>query len=859
MKIEQKTLSNNLNTLFIHSPGSACASVQIWFRAGSALENPSNLGIAHFLEHMFFKGTALRPGAQIARDVESYGGEVNAFTSFDYTCYYINTPNHKLDKTVNILLDMVTNPLFEQKELLPEREVVFEEYRRSLDNPSQYNFFQIQKNCFTKGYKYPILGNEKTIKSFTREQLLEFRKNNYNSSNALLVVSGDIHSQEKLTSSIEKFRLPDGKETTFPSFQLRPTPSVHVHKKDVNQITVTMNIQSPSYNADNGPSEDLALNCLSHGEISPLYKRLVSQGHLVTNVSASTMFFNKGGSHFIRLSMPEENFSKALAEFIKALKDSLTKGFEEDEILRIKNQYIASKVYEKESIESYAFSLGHGFAQSGDIHCEEEFIAKIKDTSRISVSKSLIEIFDKPAHINAQIPRKADNAKIQRELENFQAKLSSVTKSIKTKESKRKIQVSQFDPEVKVVEVKKGVKFIYRKNKMSPTFVLHSYLKGGLAHENENNNGVYHFASKLLTYGYGKLQFEQLKNDLEKKSAYLHGFSGKNAYGINLHGLSEHFDHLVKHFAGSLLKPAFPNHQLKIEKELVRRQLLIQKEDPVRICFTKLNEAVFNKHPYAMDMVGNEKSLKKIKKKTLSDLHSERLSKSSIVITYCGSDEMEDVLDKLQPLFDGLAPRAEKAEKKSQIDPQYGRDIQVDFDREQTHIFIGRPSFKVGTTEDLYLKMLTSYLSGQSSELFVDVRDRKGLCYAVQPLHHTALEAGYWGIYIGAGHEKSEAAIEAIQNILKKLREKGLSKKEFNRIKNMIDGQNLLNIQTNDDYANFYSIPILHKLGLDYQHVSFEKIRNFTQQDFNRFLTRFLKADWNIIQVGKKPEPKKLR
>ncbi|MEX0798680.1 MAG: insulinase family protein [Bacteriovoracaceae bacterium] len=148
--------------------------------------------------------------------------------------------------------------------------------------------------------------------------------------------------------------------------------------------------------------------------------------------------------------------------------------------------------------------------------------------------------------------------------------------------------------------------------------------------------------------------------------------------------------------------------------------------------------------------------------------------------------------------------------------------------------------------------MLTSYLSGQSSELFVDVRDRKGLCYAVQPLHHTALEAGYWGIYIGAGHEKSEKAISAIMQILNNLRDKGLSKKEFNRIKNMIDGQNLLNIQTNDDYANFYSIPILHHLGLDYQHVSFEKIRNFKHEDFNRFLKRFLKTDWNIIEVGKK-------
>lgn len=851
MKIEQKILSNNLNTLFIHSPGSACASVQIWFRAGSALEKQSNLGIAHFLEHMFFKGTEQRPGAQIARDVESFGGEINAFTSFDYTCYYINTPNNKLKKTIEILMDMVTNPLFEQDELVPEREVVFEEYRRSLDNPSQFNFFNLQKNCFTKGYKHPILGNEKTIKNFTREQLLEFRNANYNNSNALLVVSGNIQDQQSLSGIIEGFKLPSGNETVFPAFKLKEKAQVAVHKKDVNQITVTMNIQAPEFNSDNAPIEDLALNCLAYGEISPLYKKLVTQTQNASSVSGSTMFFNNGGSHFIKLALPEENLSKALGDFLKILKETMSKGFGEEQVLRIKNQYVASKVYEKESIESYAFSLGHGFAQSGDIHCEEEFISQMKDASRHSVSKALFDIFSRQLHITGQIPRKANSEKVKKELENFRLKMADLSKTVKTKTAKIREQVSQFDPEVRVVEVKKGIKFIYRKNKMSPTFVLHSYLKGGLSHENENNNGVYHFTSKLLTYGYGKISFEELKNDLEIKSAYLHGFSGKNAYGVNMHGLSEHFDSLMKHFAGSLLKPIFPNTQLLIEKELVRRQLLIQKEDPVKICFSTLNRTVFNKHPYSMDLMGNEKSLKKIKRKTVMDLHKDRLTNSEMVITYCGSDEMETVLEKLKPLFKELAPRTKKKNTKNPISPLKGKDIHIDFDREQTHIFIGRPAFKVGTTEDLYLKMLTSYLSGQSSELFVDVRDRKGLCYAVQPLHHTALEAGYWGIYIGAGNEKSRAAIDAILAILSKLREKGLSKREFNRIKNMIDGQNLLNIQTNDDYANFYSIPILHQLGLDYQHISFEKIRNFKHEDFNRFLTKFLKVDWNIIQVGK--------
>ena len=175
MNIDQKVLSNNLQTLFINSPGSTAASAQIWFRAGSALEDKSNMGIAHFLEHMFFKGTEKRPGAQIAHEVESFGGEINAFTSFDYTCYYINCPNTYLDQTVHILMDMVSNPTFKEEELIPERDVVFEEFRRSFDNPNQFHFSKIQNQVFGKGYNHQILELKIILKTLhvNRSQNLE--------------------------------------------------------------------------------------------------------------------------------------------------------------------------------------------------------------------------------------------------------------------------------------------------------------------------------------------------------------------------------------------------------------------------------------------------------------------------------------------------------------------------------------------------------------------------------------------------------------------------------------------------------------------------------------------------------------
>ena len=117
MKVSSFSKKNKINTLLVHQENATAASIQFWFRAGSALEGKKDEGIAHFLEHMFFKGTKKRPGSQIANEVESFGGELNAFTSFDFTCYYINCPQNQIYNSTDIILDMVSNPSFNQKDI----------------------------------------------------------------------------------------------------------------------------------------------------------------------------------------------------------------------------------------------------------------------------------------------------------------------------------------------------------------------------------------------------------------------------------------------------------------------------------------------------------------------------------------------------------------------------------------------------------------------------------------------------------------------------------------------------------------------------------------------------------------------
>jgi zinc protease len=252
-----------------------------------------------------------------------------------------------------------------------------------------------------------------------------------------------------------------------------------------------------------------------------------------------------------------------------------------------------------------------------------------------------------------------------------------------------------------------------------------------------------------------------------------------------------------------------------------------------------------------MSLIGTEDSIKSVSKETIEKIHHQNLKTKNILVTYCGDEDLETVVEELKNLIDFLPSKKVAKLISKKFKPLSNEHRYVYFDREQTQIFYGIDSKPLGHKENIALKMLSTHLSGQSSELFVNVRDRLGLCYTAQPVHFTALEAGYWGIYMASGHDKVDAAIVAIKAIIDNIIQNGLSKKEFNRIKKMIAGQNLLNIQTNEDYANAYSVTTHQGKNLDYYHLKNDEITNLKHDEFNKRLKSILKRKWSTVIVGR--------
>jgi zinc protease len=859
MQYDLQVLKNSLKTLFVHSPGATAGSVQIWFQAGSALEKKSEQGLAHFLEHMFFKGTKKRPGHLIAYEAEGLGSEINAFTSFDYTCYYINTPNTGLVQSIDILMDMVTNPSFKLNDIEIEKGVVLEEFLRSVDNPRQVSFQKLIDLCFTGGYSHAVLGTQKRIKGFTKAQLIEFRKKFYNTENALLVVGGDLSKKDQLVKKIEKFKMPKGKKSVFPKFKLGKESKLEVYQKDVHQDQILICLESAEYKDDTSAAEDLAFCCLGHGESSRFYRPLVLDSQKASSVSASTMFMSRGGAHYISISCPHENIEDVLEMTFKVLENAITDKFTEEEIQKIKNQYLSAKIYEKETIESFSFSLGNSFSQYNDIEADNIFTKKIEDLQVEEVNRSFRKILSRNINVSIQIPDSEKVSPVEKLAKKFMKKYEGLGPlALAHREDEYSLVKSSHDSQVNIVELFPGFKLVHRYSEMTPTFVAQMTSMGGLSDEHESENGIYGLLSGVITKGHKEISELDLKTLLETRSSSMTCFSGKNSYGLTLHGLSQHFVELLEHFLMSFYHPEISSKALDDEKELVYRSLEGYMKDPVKLLFNKVNETFFKNHPYSLNVYGSKESVEQISKLDIEKKHIGNLHANEVVLTYCGNKKLDEVAHHIKKVFgeksihdffQNVKAKKSKKLKTAKLKAKF-LETSIDIDREQSHIFVGYPTFDLMDERNHSIKILNTYLSGQSSELFVEMRDRRGLCYVVRPVTFSALEGGYWGIYIGTANDKVVEAQETILQFIEDFSKNAISQKDFLRSKKIIEGQNLLNIQSNEDFVNIYSAPVLYNLGIDYFYQSQKEISKLTYGKFKKDIKNLMSSKLTILKVG---------
>ncbi|MBI5418373.1 insulinase family protein [Candidatus Poribacteria bacterium] len=355
--IEKKILPNGLRVILEDLPYLRSVSIGIWILTGSVHENETNSGISHFLEHMLFKGTEKRTAKQIAEELDSVGGELQAFTSREFTCYTAKVLDNHLPLALDVLHDMVVNSTFPPVEIEKEKGVVLEEISMHEDSPQElvHDLFNaaIWKN---HSLGLSILGPEKNIKNFNRDKLMDFHKKNYCGNNIIITVAGNI-DKDDLFKKIENYfsSIPNNcidTNDTIPDIHT----GVFIHKKKLEQIHFCMGTSGLNFSHPNRYTLYL-LNSILGGSMSSRLFQSVRENHgLVYNIYSYQSSYREAGLFSIYAGTKETNFEKVIKIIFDELKNLKTDFVSEKELTNTKEQLKGGITLNLESTES---RMGH--------------------------------------------------------------------------------------------------------------------------------------------------------------------------------------------------------------------------------------------------------------------------------------------------------------------------------------------------------------------------------------------------------------------------------------------------------------------------------------------------------------------
>ncbi len=383
-RVVAATLDNGLRVLLLEDHRSPIVSFQVWYRVGSRNEQRGATGIAHFLEHMMFKGTPTRGPKQFARLVEENGGQDNAFTSQDVTSYFVDIAADKLDLVIELEADRMRNLLLDAKQIASEREVVIEERRtRTEDDPGGFLGEEVSSIAFkAHPYGYPIIGWMEDIKRITPAEIRAFYQTYYIPNNAMVVAVGAFQAPAALEKIRRSFgRIPRGR-TPPPVLAVEPPQNGERRvtvRREAELPIVYLGWHVPNQRSDDAPALEVLSTILSGGRASRLYRDLVYQRQLALEAGGDYSYFSIDPNlfWFWATPMPGQTPETLEAELSKHMERLKAEPVTDEELARAKNQIESAFVFQEDSVHRRAALLAR-FELIGGYALKDSFIAKIR-------------------------------------------------------------------------------------------------------------------------------------------------------------------------------------------------------------------------------------------------------------------------------------------------------------------------------------------------------------------------------------------------------------------------------------------------------------------------------------------------
>lgn len=832
-------LKNGLTVYIIRDSRFPLVCTRLFVGTGSANETAEQAGISHVLEHMVFKGTEKRPKGQVARDVESLGGYLNAATSFDKTWFITDMPAKHWKTGMDVVKDMAFHPSLDPAELEAEKDVIVSELKGGDDTPTRRLFEDLQVAGLAHTvYGRPIIGFEKTIRAVTADDLRAYIRTWYQPQNMMLLVAGDIDPKAVLAHAEELFG--DLKnDTILPEpapVQLEGAaggPRVEVTYGPWNKVYLGIALPAPALGDQRSIDLDVLAYALGGDGTSQFYRKYRYEKQLVDSISVGNMSLNRAGLFYMVAQLDADKVEPFWQEFTRDLAALDAGKITPDVIERARFNYEDGMDRASETLDGLTswkatvqFELGGPQGEANVRHA----LAAV-DSARLRQAQDL---WLRPDQVRVRVlaPEKAKlpdlDAILQR---NWPAPAVERQKAAAAAEKVGKREI---------VDLGQGRTVILQPDRTIPYVSLEILRPGGNALLKPADQGLAQLTAATLTDGCGTRDLDAMERFVAEHAASLSASAGVQSFTVSLTGPAR-FNADYFALLGDLLhKPTFAEKDVRRQADTLKAALVRRQDNPMSFMGSKINVFLFpGGQPYGFDGLGTAENQDRFGPGDVQAFWKQQNAQPWI-LSVAGDFDREKVLAFARSLPVPTAPAVDVPQ------PTWGADKRLPLSlpgRQQAHLLLAFHAVPLDHPDAPALMLLESVLSGQSGLLFNKLRDEQGLGYTVTAFYRSLPEAGFMAFYIGTTPRNLDVARQGFSGIIKDIKTDLLPAELLAKGLNRMEGSYYRGRQSLGARADEAASERLLGQPQDFQKRLLEKAAKVTPEQLREVARKYLLVD----------------
>ncbi len=828
-------------------------TIDTWIKTGSVNETDTNSGVAHFLEHLFFKGTSKYAPGEFDTILESKGAVTNAATSKDFTHYYITLPSKDFDLALSLHADMLLNPLVPRKELEKERLVVLEEISRGLDNPQvvlSNSLFKLLYGTEKHPYFRHVIGSPKVIESITRYEILEFYKTFYTPDNMFTVIVGDVNPAEVIKKVEAEFGADKKAEKRaivpqYPKIMPIAKPLYISTVKDVQSTYMVMAFKTRKFSEHKDLyTLDVLSAILGEGKSSRLNQILKEDKQLVNSISSDSSALMQDGVFAISANFEPKNFEKVKNEIYDVI-DKIKNGeITDEDIKKAKNMIETSTYYERESITNISNEIGYCALFSGNTSFYDRYLDNIKKVKRKDVIKAAKKYLNtNHVAIATVVPKDAD----EKPISNITGGAASVDD----------VKVLEKNQKTTKYLLENGAILIIEKNKNNSIIAIDVANKNG--NHIEKISGTLNLAASLAKEGTKNYSSKDFSKILDEKGISLSLGAGNDSFSITIQTTKNELESALSLLDEVINRPTFPDSELEKVKKLKLANIKNLEDNLFAYSLDAYKALAFKGSVYGNNTEVLKRNIPIISREEIETYYKKSLEPQNLVVTVVGDVDETKMIKEFTNML-SVPTAAHKVEIKDYNNkpvfvPQ--KDIEkiiIKKDAQTAWLLLGYKTTNAYNEKEVAtLKVISAIMGeGMSSRLFKNLRDAEGLAYQIGTTNIQGALDGTFLAYIGTNENNLANAEKGILKQFSALQNEFVPQAELARAKDKVLGGLIVSLETNMDNAQLQSYNGILGRDINYLEKYKKSIEDVSQNDILNVANKYFSKPYIMTVLRSK-------